>query len=1668
MSSKLYSLLESYRQSSKTNRELGTYFEDLVIAYFENDDVQKQFYDKVWTYADWVEETGLADSKADVGIDLVAKLKDSQDEYCAIQCKFYEKSHKLQRKDLDSFFSASSKKPFVRRILIDTTDLALGKNAQDIFEDKNQYVESQRISLSDLEKSRIDWVIFAEKKAVVLKAKKIPRKHQLDAIKAVNNAFQTVDRGKMIMACGTGKTYTGLKIAETYAGKGKRVLFMVPSLALMSQTVTEWSNDTEVPLRCFAVCSDVSVGKRKSDDIAELNQHDLAFPATTDGAKIAREASLGDPNTMTVVFSTYQSIQALTEAQKQHGLPEFDLIICDEAHRTTGATLSGEDDSNFVRIHHNEYVKGKKRLYMTATPRIFGEGAKGKADDEGHTLASMDDEKLFGHVLFSRDFTWAVENDLLTDYKVIVLAMDEGLVSRGVQNLLSSGENELQLDDASRIIGCYKALTKSNLQNEISYDAHPMKRALAFCKDIKASKLIEAEFSDVTEEYLENTPDEPDQELHCTLHHVDGTFNAKERNKLLDWLKDEPEDDECRILTNARCLSEGVDVPALDAIMFLHPRKSQIDVVQSVGRVMRKAEGKKMGYVILPIGVPSGVSPEEALNDNEKYKVVWQILNALRAHDERVDATINKAGLGEDISNQVQIVGVNADNLRSVTAVVEDIPMRDNGSATKEAGIGQGGSGNDDYDTDDTQMGVSSKLVQAGFNFNEEISNAIIAQIVKKCGTRDYWEDWAKDIAEIAQKHITRIKATLDNPNGKAKAQFDSFLKELRDDLNDSITEDETIEMLAQHLITRPVFETLFEGHTFTKENQVSSAIQKVLDVLDEHSIDKESKSLEKFYASVKRKAKGIETSAGKQRLVVELYDKFFRSAFPRLTEKLGIVYTPVEVVDFIIHSVNDVLQNEFGQSLGSKGVHIIDPFTGTGTFITRLLQSGLIKPEELEYKFKNEIHANEIVLLAYYIAGINIEAVYHDLQKEAEYTPFEGICLTDTFQMYEQEDMIQNLLAVNSERRVRQKSLPLKVIIGNPPYSAGQSSANDNNANQGYPYLDESIRVTYVAKTKATNKNALYDSYIRAIRWGSDRLGSEGGVMAYVSNAGWVDGNAMDGLRKCLAEEYSSIYVFHLRGNQRTQGELSRKEGGKIFGSGSRSPIAITVFVKNPQAEQHGQIYFYDIGDYLSQKEKLSIVEQFGSVNGITKTNGWTQITPDEHNDWLNQRDTSFGEHIVLGDKKDKTGSILKLFNNYSRGLETGRDSWCYNSSKAKLAESMESTIAFYNSEVDRYAKSGEGIEPKDFVNNDSTKISWTSSLYPKIKGLVKVSFNSAQIIKSLYRPYSEQYACFDPVMNHRVGQMERIFPLGDVGNFVIDVSGVGSKSFTVLMVNHLPCLDSMEKGQCFPLKLYEPTDNTPKDDLFADLDAETVDGYTVKDGITDEGLAHFQQAYPNEKITKEDIFYYVYGLLHSEDYRERYADNLSKELPRIPRVKEASDFWAFVNAGRKLGDLHVNYEDAAIYPVELKTSGKKSLDDLTDDDYRVDKKWVYIKIDKVIDGKVALNDKGRPQKENDLTRVKYNKQITITGIPEEAYDYVVNGRPALEWVMERQMVKTDKASGIVNDANDFAIETMGNPKYPLELFQKVITVSLETMKIVRSLPKLNEFYEGEQDRER
>jgi len=1650
----LQRILSQFREMTLTERDKGTSFENLMVQYFKTEPFYKEQYSEVLSYSDWVDRYGTSlgiSTKKDTGIDLVAITTDG--EFHAIQCKNYSPDHTIGKSDIDSFFTASGKTYFSHRIIVTTTD-KWTCNAQDSLE--NQHPPVSRIDLHNLENSVIDWSQYHENTKPVLKAQKQLREHQVDALNAAVSGLKTAGRGKLIMACGTGKTFTSLKIAETMAGKGKRVLFLVPSLSLLGQTLTEWTQESAIPLKSFAVCSDSDVGKRrgKDDDRVIAGISDLQYPATTNAASLQKHlADHHSGDAMTVVFSTYHSIGVLNEAQTTgaNPIPAFDLIVCDEAHRTTGATFDGEEESAFVRVHDNSYIQGKKRLYMTATPRIYGDDAK---STENVTLCSMDDKSLYGEELYVITFSEAVARKLLVDYKVIVLAVEETHVNRRLQSLLKDADNSLKVDDAAKIVGCWKALSKQGLVETMGQEPDPMKRAVAFCQVIEkeykgknhkvSSKLISEMFGAVVSQYqeaeiaaLRNKDPEAtlDQALTmtCEAEHVDGGMNASEKEAKLEWLKATTEDNTCRILSNVRCLSEGVDVPALDAVLFLTPRSSQVDVVQSVGRVMRLAPEKDLGYVILPVVIPAGVEPEEALNNNETYRVVWQVLNALRSHDDRFDAMINKLEFNGSMPSKMEVV-----------AVADKVAPKATKKSTKERKAGRARGGRSIGSNDPNPNHQQAELMfEVG-----DIERALYAKIVKKCGNRHHWEDWANDIAKIANTHIDRIKAILeDESHVEEIAAFNAFANELRDDLNNSIPDEEIIEMLAQHLITKPVFDALFEEYSFAKHNPMSQAMQQVLDKLHEHSLDKERSTLESFYESVKLRAEGINSAEGKQRIIVELYDKFFRNAFPRMTDRLGIVYTPIEVVDFILHSVEDVLKNEFNTSMADKNVHILDPFTGTGTFITRLLQSGIIPPDRLPEKYKTEIHANELVLLAYYIAAINIEATYHgiltgnlsgendDLIFEPEYEPFNGICLTDTFQMGEKADLVDELLEENSARRKRQQELDIRVIIGNPPYSSGQESANDNNANVQYPKLDERIRSTYAAKSSATNKNALYDSYIRAIRWSSDRI-KDRGVIGFVTNGGFIEANTADGLRKCLVEEFSNLYVFHLRGNARTSGERRRKEKDNVFGQGTRTPIAVSILVKNPQSAEHGKIYFHDIGDYLTREQKLETVSELGSIAGISQQAGWQAIKPDSFGDWLNQRDPFFNTYMSLGDKKDKVSG--RIFDNYSRGAETGRDSWCYNSSAKKLENNIRSMIDVYNKELARYQKERPS-KIDDLICLDPKQISWTSSLKTALARENELQYDTTKVYSALYRPFSKQCTYFSGDLTHRVGQFTRIFPERDAENLVICLSLAGTKGFSALLTDTLPDLHLVGDAQCFPLYLYESNEGQP-DDL---LSQRSGTGYERKDAITKEALNHFQSTYPGSTITKEDIFYYVYGLLHSEEYRECYAENLIKQLPRIPRMKRYEDFAAFAQAGRDLAALHLNYESVDLN-THAKLSGPLGL--------RVTAQGV--KGGRDPDFTVT---KMKFAKRGDKSKVIYNGKIIIENIPEEAYDYVVNGKPALEWVMERQAVTTDKKSGIVNDANDWAIETMGNPRYPLELFLRVITVSLRTQQIVRNLPKLD-----------
>ena len=1583
MSITIHDILDELRASALDERDKGDKFERLMQGYFRTDPEWALQFSDVWMWSEWPGRSG----KPDTGIDLVARRRDS-DELTAIQCKFYAPHHTMQKVDIDSFFTASGKIGFSRRIIVSTSD-KWSKNAEDALAD--QQTPTQRLDVSYLSESTIDWAEYslATPSVMPTRGPKQLLPHQIKALARVREGLTIHDRGKLIMACGTGKTFTSLKIAEELVDGDGLVLFLVPSISLLSQSLREWSQEASVTLRPFAVCSDARVGRKQTEDMGVV---DLAEPATTNAAKLLeRMSKTSGEGKITVIFSTYQSLQVIADAQSA-GLDEFDLVICDEAHRTTGVTVAGDDESAFVRVHDQRFVKAKKRLYMTATPRLYDDASKSKAAENTAVLTSMDDDAFYGPELHRLGFGEAVDQGLLSDYKVLVLAVDESAVSRQFQSQLADDNHELKLDDAAKLVGCWNGLAKRGLdQGRLHVSAAPMRRAVAFAENISISQKVARLFEVVSDQLVADSDEE--DPLTCEAEHVDGTFNVLERNRLLDWLKsDQPKGSNvCRVLSNVRCLSEGVDVPALDAVLFLNPRNSVVDVVQSVGRVMRKAVGKEYGYVILPIGVPADMRPEEALADNKKYKVVWQVLQALRAHDDRFNAMINKIELNRERDDKLQVIGVDLG--------------------------GEGGNKDDD-----------PQPVQLPLTWSDEWRDAIYAKIVTKVGDRRYWEDWAKDIAVIADRHVTRITTLLEDGSLGIHDKFKQFHAGLQANLNSGISRDNAIEMLAQHIITKPVFDALFEGYAFAEHNPVSLVMQDMLDALDAQGIDKETESLDKFYVSVRLRAQGIDNVEGKQRIITELYEKFFKNAFPKAADSLGIVYTPVEIVDFILRSVEHVLNTEFEASLNDEDVHILDPFTGTGTFVVRLLQSGLIDVDNMLRKYTQELHANEINLLAYYVAAVNIEATFHGLrgQGTGEYLPFDGIVLTDTFQMHEDDDTIDPAIFIrNNDRVARQKATDIRVIVGNPPYSAGQTSANDNNANLKYPTLDARIERTYARRSTAANKNSLYDSYIRAIRWASDRIEGQG-VVAFVSNGGYIDSNTADGLRKCLVDEFDSVYIYNLRGNQRTAGEQSRREGGKVFGGGSRATVAVMFLVKNrPKAiGTRGRLWYREVGDYLSREQKLEIVES-SYLDEIS----WQHLAPNDHGDWINQRRDDFERYApIFGSARPS------IFEMTTPGLQTNRDAWVYNESLLALKRTVTGMVQRYNALV-----AHGGVSQDDFSVGEAG-IKWSSSLVARAGRGERIAIESKDFQTAAYRPFHKQNVCIAEGLIHRPGKTAQVFPVGGPENtcFLVPASGSMAPPFFCLATATLPDVGFVGIGTSYIFARYRFERRGDGDGFHFDGDEGIIDGYRRIDNITDSTLNRYRAAYGHQ-VTKDEIFGYVYGLLHSPRYRSEFAADLKKMLPRIPM---AADFAGFADAGHELLNLHLNYEVVEPYDLEEIVTGAGSAVDL----YRV-KKMAFGKGPRV--GNKFTKDR---------SRIIYNPRITVSGVPEEAYRYMLGSRSAVEWVMDRYQIRTDTVSKIVNDPNDWATEH-GEPRYILDLLKRIVTVSIETMKIVDSLPALDIF---------
>ena len=858
---------------------------------------------------------------------------------------------------------------------------------------------------------------------------------------------------------------------------------------------------------------------------------------------------------------------------------------------------------------------------------------------------------------------------------------------------------------------------------------------------------------------------------------------------------------------------------------------------------------------------------------------------------------------------------------------------------------------------------------------------------------------------------------------------FEAFYEKCRQSINPNLSEAAVEEMLIQHLLTERIFRTVFSNPDFTDRNVIAREIETVIKALTEQAFSRDDflSSLDRFYLAIERAASTINDFSQKQSFLNTVYEQFFQGFSIKVADTHGVVYTPQPIVDFMVKSVDRILKTEFGNGHGGRAatraastisdraVHIIDPFVGTGNFIVRTMRE--IRPTTLEEKYTTELHCNEVMLLPYYIASMNIEHEFYETV--GTYRPFEGICLVDTFELAEDRQL--PLFAPENTQRVEsQKGTPMFVVIGNPPYNVGQVNENDNNKNRKYKTMDARVADTYAKDSAATNKNKLSDPYVKAIRWASDRI-REKGVVAFVTNNSFLDSVAFDGMRKHLADDFDAIYILDLGGNARKGLKVS---DANVFGI--RVGVSINLFVKTgramnrPTTNRDGsvpaRIFYYRTDDLWNKKQKFDFLNECQHISNID----WQAIRPDVRYTWLTEGlHAEFETFIPMGTKEGKAAkseAMDVIFKTYSLGINTNRDAWVYNFNRNGLMQNMRLTIDTYNVEVDRWKRRGDQSENLDaFVLSDDKKIKWSSALKQKLKSGQIAEFADTKIRQSLYRPFTKSNLFFDRVMNHRVHVFPAMFPTAatETENRVICVAGIGDrKGFGCLTTNVIPSIDlAFEKTQCFPFYTYDE------------------DGTNRRENITDWALERFRAHYRDEVITKWDIFHYVYALLHHPDYRERYQANLKRDLPRL---LYAPDFWEFAKAGQRLGEIHIGYEAVPEYQLTFIENREVPLD------WRVEK----MKLSK---------DKTQPRSYRDSKQLVYNDFLTLDGIPAKAFDYRLGNRSALEWVINQYCVKTDKRSGIVNDPN-----RADDPQYIVKLIGKVISVSLETVEIVEGLPGL------------
>ncbi len=1600
-----YEIIKEKLHAIPNQRHKGSLFEKISKQFLQEHDSANE-YESIDLWYDWE----LRGKERDKGIDIV--IKTTSKEYIAVQCKFHQNS--ISYNDISTFLnqllSGVGEVRFKKGIIISTSNLTSeALKAIEQIRSAGMGIDIDEITEEDFIYSRIDWEKFDPTKTedeIPLCDKKRPRPHQTEAIEKTKEYFSDPKnaRGKLIMACGTGKTYTSLKIME--ALDPKITLFLAPSIALLSQTFREYAQEKSDPFYASIVCSDDKTGQSKKNKSKNEDNDDIKFselplkPSTRLEDILSTYEKAQKENKRFIIFSTYQSALRIKEAQEA-GLNGIDLIICDEAHRTVGAMYSTNerDDKNaFTLCHSDENIKATKRLYMTATPKVYSESSKAKAKEKDNVIYSMDDEQTFGEEIYTLNFEKAIALDLLTDYKVIILAVRSENLS-GVTNSVNKKISQLEAKGTKldkklinnefvcKIVGTHKGLAKQDVialddenkeDNDLKNkaDTFVSQRAISFCKSIQTSKNIKDSFETIMECYDEELKKKSFKNLQINIDHVDGTMNCKERlDKLEELNKFEP--NICKVLSNARCLSEGVDVPALDSVIFFDGRSAMVDIIQAVGRVMRKAKNKKRGYIILPIALrESEIKNLDEAVKNTNFQNIWKVLKALRSHD---SSLVDEATFKE----KIKIFGSNdASNPDDEEELQKDKTEHQN-------------------DPKEAQKTLFDAILL------QDLANAVYNVMPTKLGDRNYWENFAKKTGNIARTLNERLKELF----GKNPEIFDNFLTSLRGNIHQSIKEEEALDMIISHIITKPIFDAIFGDNI---QNPIAKALDKMVLKLSDLGLEGETKDLKNLYESVKTEAARAKSQKSQQELIKNLYNTFFKEAFRKQSEKLGIVYTPIEVVDFILRATNGILKKHFNTDFNDKNITIFDPFTGTGSFIARLLskENNLISDEALKEKFQNHLFAFDIVLLSYYIALINITQAAQN--RDSSLKNFKNIALTDSLDYLEEKNdkgafPLFADLKENKEIKTTLADQKIQVIIGNPPYSSGAKSENDNNQNLTHPKLEKWVYETYGKNSTAKVGATTRDTLIHSIRMASDVL-KDKGVLGFVVNGSFIDSKSADGFRKRVAQDFSHLYVLNLRGNARTSGEERKKQGDGIFDSGSRVTVAVIFFVKDESVE-NSAIHYYEVEDYLKREAKLNSLANFENLDSVP----FKEITPNDKGDWINQRNDDFEKLIPL--KRDKKLKIFDtIFDLDSNGVVTGCDPWVYNFSQKTLMQSVQNCIDTYNADLKRFneryreafKQRTKGIKPADRykhlsdreITTDKTKIAWTDGLKNKLIKNENLPESSMERVRlALYRPFNKQWLYWDKDLIARQRRFSKIFPDKSTRNVVINTGCGNGKDFSALVSDFISDHSLISPNQAYPLYYYDDLGNR----------YNAISGYA---------LNLFRRHYKDNAITEEEIFYYIYAIFHHKGYLEKYKNSLAKEAPRIAL---SEDFKELSILGKELAKLHLNYESG-----EMHTSVKHNLLENA--------------------GMEGYYDVVKMTKKGD--RIIYNDHITITQIPKKAFDYVINGKSAIDWVIERYSITTDKDSLIENNPNDYA-----GGKYIFELLCRVITLSVKSVDLIEKI---------------